>query len=107
MYAAARCVVVPAQSNGGSQRTVLEAAAMNVPIITMIDSEKTSEYLIDGGFGTIVEPEPDVVYQAVMEELKSVAEGRRLNSREYILNKWSEYSYADSLAKGLEQIVRQ
>lgn len=100
IYASSKTCVITSHSTGGSQRTVLEAMAMNVPLVVMADSDKTSEYVIDAGEGVVVEPEPNAI-RAAIDEMKH----RCVNTRDYVLAKWSEQHYADSIIQGLEKIV--
>jgi glycosyltransferase involved in cell wall biosynthesis len=100
MYAASKTVVIPSQSDGGSQRTVLEAMAMNIPVIAMTDSEKVSEYASHGGF--IVEPDPDAIYTKLME-----VRDQDVDTRAYVLENWSHIKYADMLEEGLKKICRK
>lgn len=93
LYAASKTVVVPTRADGGSQRTVLEAMAMNIPVIVCEDSDKTTEYVREGG-GTIVPPDAKAIREALLNP-------KQLNTRNYILTKWSEYTYADALEKQL------
>jgi glycosyltransferase involved in cell wall biosynthesis len=98
MYAASKSVVITSRADGGSQRTVLEAMAMNIPVIVTGDSDKTSEYLIDAGLGqNVVESTPE----AIRERVDRVLEVGCKDTRDYIMENWSEYVYADNLEKGL------
>lgn len=96
-YAASHCVCVTSESVGGSQRTVLEAMAMNVPVIVMADSDKCSEYLYDSG-------NPDMVVAPDPQEIRRAIQGCEdlvVDTRPWILNNFSEHIYADKLYKGL------
>lgn len=95
-YAASRACLITSQNNGGSQRTVLEALAMNVPVIVMNDSLKTSEYLIDGKCGIITEPKVNQIKDAI-----EMANTLKPLGRAYVMSKWTEKHYADSLEKRL------
>jgi len=95
LYAASKTCVITSNSQGGSQRTVLEAMAMNIPVIVMEDSDKTTEYVREGG-GVVVKPNPLAIKQAIHRDM-----GKDWNTRDYILNKWSEFNYADNLEKVL------
>lgn len=99
MYAASKTCVLPSMNTGGSQRSVLEAMAMNIPVIVCQDSDKTSEYVREAGEGAIVAPEADAIKQAI-EEWKN----KTVNTRDYILSKWSEQHYATNLENGLLNI---
>lgn len=107
LYAASKCVVVPSRSDGGSQRTVLEAMAMNIPLIVAADSDKTIEYLRKANAGYYFTTEGDFTSNAisvntairmVLEEFKTPT------TREFILQNYSEFTYADALEKGLKEI---
>lgn len=98
LYASSKCVVVPSRSDGGSQRTVLEAMAMNVPLI-VTDSDKY-DYITDEVVR--VEPVVDDLWHAIMDvDIK----GTVVNTREHILANWSEFTYADSLEGGLKSLL--
>ena len=102
MYAASEVVVVTSRADGGSQRTVLEAMAMNIPVIAMKDSDKTSEYLIDAGLEShVVSPDP----QAIREKIEEIKANGCKETRPYIMEKWSEFVYADNIEKGLKKLV--
>lgn len=100
IYAASRTCVITSHWTGGSQRTVLEAMAMNCPLVVMTDSDKTSEYVIDCGEGLVVPPEPNAIREAIQESMH-----KKVNTRDYILGKWSETHYADALETGLKKIT--
>lgn len=95
LYAASRLCAVPSQSNGGSQRTVLEAMAMNMPTV-VTDSDK-----FDFAEGKVFVAEPTVQSFGSMIRMALDSE---VNTRDYIVEYWSEFSYADSLERGLEKI---
>lgn len=104
LYAASKTCVITSRADGGSQRTVLEAMAMNVPVIVMSDSDKTSEYILDAqreGYdvGAVVDPNPQDIHRAVDEWRE-----RGSNAREYILKHWSHEVYADDLERGLKSL---
>lgn len=99
LYSMAKTVVIPSADNGGSQRSVLEAMACNIPVIVMADSTMTSEYVRECGQGEIVEPNvPDI--QKAVERMKDV----KVNTRDWILENYSEYVYADKIQQGIESI---
>lgn len=102
LYASSRVCVITSESNGGSQRTVLEAMAMNIPLVVSNASEKTTEYVKEAGDGWIVEPNPADVREGIELALKTPVE-----TRSYILSKWTAQDYADSLEAGLKQICIQ
>jgi glycosyltransferase involved in cell wall biosynthesis len=107
VMAASGVCLVTSQNNGGSQRTVLEAMAMNVPVIVMEDSHKTSEYVrkaeaLGYAVGKVVPPQEHLIRQAIDECLQMKA-----NGREYVKQAWSEVTYADALEQGLNEICRK
>lgn len=103
LYDASKICVIPSHWTGGSQRTALEAMSMNLPVIAMSDSDKTSEFVNDSGFGMVVEPNPSEIRKAVK---KLISQPVSDSIRSYVLNKWSEKHYADSLESGLEKICK-
>lgn len=98
LYAASKVCVIPSMSSGGSQRTVLEAMAMNLPLV-VTDSDKF-DYLTDECFR--VEPEAEAIRGAVLALLDG---DRTVNTREHVLNNWSHIQYANALEKGLQAIL--
>lgn len=99
LYAASKVCVITSSSAGGSQRTVLEAMAMNLPLV-VTDSDKFDYIKTQNCF--IAEPNIDSV-RAVTEQAMQEAAG----TRDYILENWSEHSYADALEKGLTSICQK
>lgn len=92
LYAASKTVVVPSLSSGGSQRTVLEALAMNIPCI-VTDSDKFDyDHLIR------VEPTIPAIRAAVENTLPK-------ETRQYVLDNWSHIQYADNLEEGLKKCL--
>ena len=98
LYSASKICVVTSGSDGGSQRTVLEAMAMNIPLI-VTDSNK---FDYAWGHGTF-ECEPDP--REIRSYINALLDGEQdINTRDYVLEYWSEKNYADSLLEGLEKI---
>jgi len=98
LYGASACVVVPSESAGGSQRTVLEAMAMNCPLI-VCDSDKF-DFAKNRAFEADPTPESIRGYIAALLDGKT-----QVNTRDFVLNNWSHINYADSLEYGLRSIV--
>lgn len=96
LYSAASCVVVPSKSSGGSQRTVLEALACEVPVI-VTDSDK-----FDWEGVIKVDPTPKAIISAVEKCVHQLAYPQ---TREYIEKNWSHITYADSLEEKLNGII--
>lgn len=104
LYASAKVCVIPSRADGGSQRTVLEAMAMNMPVIVTSDSDKTSEYLLDAGFDNMVaEPTPESIRERIDYWLKD-ERYKNVNTRDYILSKWTEHDYARAIVQGLRKL---
>lgn len=100
LYNQARTVVVTANTHGGSQRTVLEAMACNIPVIAMSDSDKTTEYIRQAGIGGICEPNVEAI-RAEVEKWKD----QKVNTRDFILQNYSEINYADAVRDGINSIL--
>ena len=100
LYAASSVVVITSLSSGGSQRTVLEAMAMNIPLV-ITDSDKF-DYAWEHDQVFQVAPTVEAVRGIVNLILEN---GFHVNTREYILENWSEQTYADELERGLEAIL--
>jgi glycosyltransferase involved in cell wall biosynthesis len=97
LYAASRVCVIPSLSSGGSQRTVLEAMAMNLSLV-VCDSDKFD--YVEGQQVWCVEPRVEQLMEAIDEALVT-----DVSTRDYILENWSEKTYADSLEKGLKALL--
>ena len=100
LYNMSKTCLITAESVGGSQRTVLEAMACNIPVIVTSDSEKTSEYLIASGTGSIIEPDANKLREEV-ERVKDT----KVTTRDWILENYSSKIYAEQLKKGIESIL--
>lgn len=99
IYNMSKTCVITADSTGGCQRTVLEAMSCNVPVIVTADSDKTTEYVRDCGVGEIVYPDSKSIRDAV-EKWKD----QKVNTREWILNNYSEHHYASKMKEGIVSI---
>lgn len=97
LYAASKVCVIPSLSSGGSQRTVLEAMSMNLPLV-VCDSDKFD--YVEGQEVLRVDPTIPAIREAVEASLD-----KEVNTRDFILENWSEFTYADALEKGLYEIV--
>lgn len=98
LYAASRVCVIPSRSGGGSQRTVLEAMAMNLPVV-VTDSDK-----FDFGDGYIFRASPDA--SEIRMFVEALLDGDLdVNTREFVESNWSHINYADSIEKGLKAII--
>lgn len=95
----AKVAVIPSMSSGGSQRTVLEAMACNIPVVVCEDSEKLTEY-VRGGGGFVCKPEPDAIRKSWEEAVDTEA-----TTRQYILDNWSHEVYAKRLEEGLLRLL--
>lgn len=97
LYGASKVCVIPSRSDGGSQRTVLEAMAMNIPVI-VTDSDK-----FDFAEGKVFQTDPLV---GDLRTMINMALDSEVSTRDYVVANWSERNYADALEKGLESIAR-
>ena len=98
LYAASRVCVITSLSSGGSQRTVLEAMAMNLPLI-VTDSDK-----FDYANREVFRCNPDV--QEIRSYINAILDGdHEVNTRDYILENWSHIQYADALEAGLSNLL--
>lgn len=94
LYASSRTCCITSDSSGGSQRTVLEAMAMNIPLILADHSDKTTEYATDEVM--VVMAEKTRLHDAIEESLN-----KTVNTRDYIVHNWSHQCYGYSLEKGI------
>jgi len=99
LYNASRTCVITSDKTGGSQRTVLETMATNIPVIVMADSDKTTEYVKECGIGEIVEPSVEAIQKAV-EKWKN----KQVNTREWVIKNYSAEIYAKKLKEGILSI---
>jgi glycosyltransferase involved in cell wall biosynthesis len=86
---------------GGGQRMTLEAMAMNIPPIVMRDSTKNKEYVLESGYGFIVDPDPDSIKEAI-EQAKQIT---KHTGRDYVMNNFTSHHYAKALEEGLKSIL--
>jgi len=101
LYNMSHTCVITSSDIGGSQRTVLEALACNIPTIVMADSTMTAEYIRECGQGEIVEPNAPDIRNAV-ERLKYT----KTTTRDWVLKNYSEFVYADKIKKGLNEVSK-
>lgn len=98
LMAASRCIVVPSRSDGGSQRTILEAMAMNIPLI-VTDSDK-----YDFANEKFFRAEPTA--EGIKGYLDAVLDGEyEANTRDFVLQNFSHHQYAEELERGLQEIL--
>lgn len=99
VYAASRACLITSMSSGGSQRTVLEAMAMNVPLV-ITDSDKF-DYAWESDEVFQVAPEVEDIRKTIDYILEN---NITVNTRDYVVKNWSEFTYADAIEKGLKSI---
>lgn len=100
-YNASSTVVVTSASNGGSQRTVLEAMSCNVPVIVMSDSEKTSEYLRKARYPHLIcEPNPEAIRKKIAEWT-----GRTPQTRNWVVENMSEFTWANKVYEEIDKVL--
>lgn len=101
-FNASKTIVITSADYGGSQRSVLEALACNIPVIVMSDSNKTSEYVIKAGYPELVcEPDSFTIQNKIFELKDKV-----MDSRKWVIDNYSEYVYARKLLNGLKEICK-
>ena len=100
LYNMSKTVLVTSDSVGGSQRTVLEAMACNIPIIVSSNSEKNSEYLLEANAGMVVERDSNKLRAAVEEMMD-----KEVNTRDFIMENYSEWVYASQIKEAVESIL--
>jgi len=101
LYAASHTCLITSRADGGSQRTVLEAMAMNLPVVVTQDSDKTSEYVIDAGlFECVAEPTVESIQLSLNWALEN-----QPKTRDYILSKWTSDHYASAIEEGIKKIL--
>jgi glycosyltransferase involved in cell wall biosynthesis len=101
IYNMGRTCLITSHTTGGSQRTVLEAMACNIPTIVMADSDKTSEYIRDCGVGGIVEPS----VERIRDEVNKWKD-KEVNTRDWVIKNYSEYVYAKQMKEGILSICK-
>jgi glycosyltransferase involved in cell wall biosynthesis len=105
-YNASRCVLITSDSTGGSQRSVLEAMACNIPCIVMEDSDKTSEYIRQAGLEILISAPDQASIQKTMSNVLSLNPSHPVfRSRDFIMEHYSEYIYANKVYSALCQLV--
>lgn len=103
IYNSSHIILVPSASNGGSQRTVLEAMACNTPIIVMSDSDKCSEFLRKAHKkDNICVPDHNKIAERVIQIL---AQGKRETTREWVLQNYSEEIYANKMYHEIKNVL--
>lgn len=101
LIAQSQCVLVTANNQGGSQRTVLEAMAMNKPVIVMSDNTKCVEYVKESGVGLIADPMVDSIKDALIR----IKDSKFDLGRRFIESKYSAVHYADELYAGIRKYL--
>lgn len=96
-------VLLTADSTGGSQRSVLEAMAAGIPPVVMSDSDKTTEYVKEAGFGKIVDPNPQAIREAIDDLIKNPQDPKL--GIDYINSKYTQNHYANAVRDGIMSIL--
>ena len=95
--------LITSDSTGGSQRSVLEAISCGIPPIVMTDSDKTTEYIRESGFGKTVNPTIVEIREAV-DFFKKNPPNPEVGHK-FIIENYSEYIYAKKLQNGILSIL--
>lgn len=101
MISQSQAVVITANNQGGSQRTVLEAMAMNKPVVVMSDNTKCVEYVKESGIGIIAEPDSI----SILKALDNLKHSGFLRGQDFIKANYSAERYADNLWKELKKLL--
>lgn len=100
----ARTVVIPCGTNGGSQRTTLEAMSCGTPVVLADDNDKCSEFIIDSGFGKLVPPIPECLREGVNELIRLAP--RPDEGVNYVRSKWTHHHFARALEEAIELCLK-
>jgi hypothetical protein len=85
LYAASKCVAITSNNDGGSQRTVLEAMSMNIPVIVNNESQKNIEY-------PVISANPDPrTFRHLIDNVQLV------ETRQWVLDNASHIIYAKQI----------
>lgn len=90
LYNMSRVVCITAWH--GSERTILEAQATNIPLVLVRDNELGCSLVTDETI--IVEPYPNAIRAGIEQALK-----KTVNTRKFILEKYSHIKYAEAMLK--------
>lgn len=93
LYNMSRVVCVTAYH--GSERTIIESQASNIPLVLVRDNELGVTLTTDET--TIVEPNPVAIRMGIEQ-----AFNKTVNTRKFILEKYSHIKYAEAILKVLE-----
>lgn len=96
LYRMSRVVVITGWE--GSGRTVLEALAMNIPIIVTKDNHKAASYLREAEAGMLVDPNPPAIQKAYWKMVN-----KKVKTRDFVLRNYSGEVFAKQLLKGMEK----
>ncbi len=80
----------------GSERSALEALSTNIPLVITRDNELACSLVKDHAI--IVEPNPEAIRKGIELALAK----KSVNTREFILEKYSHYKYAEEIFKVIE-----
>lgn len=89
LLAASTVVAITSNNDGGSQRTVLEAMAMNIPVIVNNESQKNTEYPV-----THCNPDPRA-FRHLIDNAQPV------DTRQWVLDNASHIIYANQIEAGI------
>ena len=95
-------VLNTSNAEGGGQRCTLEAMACGIPVVVMSDSPKNCEFVRESGAGTIVDPDPALIREAVLSAKQHFTLGDK--GWRYVEDKYTEKHYADAILGGLNSI---
>lgn len=93
LYNMSKVAVIPAWH--GSERSILEAQASNIPLVLVKDNELGCSLVTDQTI--IVDPTPEAIRLGFEQALT-----RTVSTRKFILEKYSERKYAEKILKVIE-----
>lgn len=105
LYNMSHTTCVPCGPHGGSQRVVLESFACGTPVILSRDNDRCAEFVLESGFGQLVDPIPEAIRDAVNQLVAHPLDPQV--GIDYIRNKWTEHHYADKLEQGILQCLNK
>jgi len=94
LYTMSQVVVLPIVH--GSQRTLLEALAMNIPVVVSNQFKPTQDMAEEIGGARIVNLDVNEIREAYLR-----SKGKKINTRPYVIHHYGEKQFARKLLKGI------
>lgn len=93
------CVITTTPEIGG-QRTALEAMSCNIPLVITKDSPLVMEFA--GEHAVLADPDPIDIRKMIMLILDGYSKIDQYQAREYVIENYSEVSYADKIKSAIK-----